>query len=121
MAQDFADVEAITESDFLVTYTCDLRPSVEQQQAIRAWVEHGGRWLALHGTNCALDPPSGDEGGLYSAPAGLPGVGRHAREPVHLAPADRAVRRAPIIRGPATIPLVAGIEPFETGATRSST
>ncbi|MBM3670916.1 MAG: ThuA domain-containing protein [Actinobacteria bacterium] len=54
---DYEDAEAIAGGAFLVSYTCDVRPSIEAQQAIRAWVEGGGRWLALHGTNAALDLP----------------------------------------------------------------
>jgi len=57
VAADYEDVEAIAASTFLVSYTCDVRPSPEAQGAIRAWVEGGGRWMALHGTNSALDLP----------------------------------------------------------------
>lgn len=56
VGQHYEDVEAICASDFLVTYTCDVRPSERAQQALAAWVEGGGRWLALHGTNSAIDP-----------------------------------------------------------------
>jgi uncharacterized protein len=70
VGQHYGDVTAIADSDFLVTYTCDLRPTDTQQQAIREWVEGGGRWLALHGTNCALDPPG--ESGLFTAPRVFP-------------------------------------------------
>jgi len=114
VAEDFADVEAIAGSAFLVTYTCDVRPSVEEQQAIRAWVEHGGRWLALHGTNCALEPPSGDGGGLYTTPRVFPlwaetlGSQFISHPPLHAYP----VHRSP---GADDDPLVAGIEPFDTG------
>ncbi|MEN9801048.1 MAG: hypothetical protein RLZ37_173 [Actinomycetota bacterium] len=52
---DYEGFEAITKSSILVSYTCDVRPSIEAQTAIRAWVESGGRWVALHGTNSALD------------------------------------------------------------------
>lgn len=52
---DYEDTQAITKGSILVSYTCDVRPSLEAQQAIRAWVEGGGRWVALHGTNSALD------------------------------------------------------------------
>jgi hypothetical protein len=51
---DYEDHDAITSRPILVSYTCDVRPSVEAQQAIRGWVEGGGRWVALHGTNAAL-------------------------------------------------------------------
>ena len=52
---DYEQFEGIVASSILVSYTCDLRPSIEAQTAIRSWVEQGGRWLALHGTNSALD------------------------------------------------------------------
>lgn len=52
---DFEQHEGITSSSILVSYTCDIRPSQAAQQAIRNWVERGGRWVALHGTNSALD------------------------------------------------------------------
>lgn len=52
---DYEDHEAIAASSFLVSYTCNVRPSEEAQRGIRAWVEGGGRWVALHGTNAALD------------------------------------------------------------------
>ncbi len=52
---DYEDTSAIAKSSILVSYTCDVRPSVEAQQAIRSWVDSGGRWVALHGTNSALD------------------------------------------------------------------
>ena len=55
VASDYHDVEAITSSSFLVTYTCDVRPTAAQQQGLARYVEGGGRWLALHGTNSALD------------------------------------------------------------------
>jgi type 1 glutamine amidotransferase len=57
VGNDYEDTDAIGASRFLVSYTCDVRPSGDAQAAIRAWVEGGGRWLALHGTNAALDLP----------------------------------------------------------------
>ncbi|MBJ87487.1 MAG: trehalose utilization [Acidimicrobiaceae bacterium] len=55
VASDYEDVDSIAASQFLVSYTCDIRPSEQAQIAIRDWVNEGGRWLALHGTNSALD------------------------------------------------------------------
>jgi len=52
---DYEDADAIARGSILVSYTCDVRPSLAAQQRIRQWVEDGGRWLALHGTNSALD------------------------------------------------------------------
>ena len=71
VASHFADIDTITRADFLVTYTCDVRPTEHQQRAIREWVAAGGRWLALHGTNCALDPPVAP-GHPYTAPRAFP-------------------------------------------------
>ena len=55
VAADYEDVDAIAAATFLVSYTCDVRPSPGAQEALRAWVQGGGRWMALHGTNSALD------------------------------------------------------------------
>ena len=52
---DYEDDEAINRGSILVSYTCDVRPSEAAQRTIRSWVEGGGRWVALHGTNSALD------------------------------------------------------------------
>lgn len=52
--EDYSNLAAIRESDFLITYTCDVVPSLEQQEALRAYIEDGGRWYALHGTNSIL-------------------------------------------------------------------
>ena len=52
---DYEDSAAITNGSILVSYTCDVRPSERAQRDIRTWVEAGGRWVALHGTNAALD------------------------------------------------------------------
>ena len=48
---------ALDGADVLVTYTCDVRPTDAQQDALAAFVARGGRWLALHGTNSAIDAP----------------------------------------------------------------
>ena len=52
--EDYSNIAAIRDSDFLVTYTCDVMPSLEEQEALRLYVEKGGRWYALHGTNSIL-------------------------------------------------------------------
>ncbi|MFM8529950.1 MAG: ThuA domain-containing protein [Ilumatobacteraceae bacterium] len=51
---DYEDTSALGRSPILVSYTCDVRPSERAQDDIRRWVEGGGRWVALHGTNSAL-------------------------------------------------------------------
>jgi len=54
---DYRDADAglLDGVEFLVTYTCDVRPSLAEQEALRDWVNGGGRWLALHGSNATLD------------------------------------------------------------------
>ena len=51
---DYEDTAGFEKSSILVSYTCDVRPSEKAQTDIRSWVENGGRWVALHGTNAAL-------------------------------------------------------------------
>ncbi len=51
---DYAATDRIAACRFLVSYTCDLMPTPEETAAIRAWLEGGGKWLALHGTNSIL-------------------------------------------------------------------
>ena len=55
---DYDDTSTLDDTAVLVSYTCDVRPSIDAQQRIREWVESGGRWVALHGTNCALGDTS---------------------------------------------------------------
>lgn len=55
VADSFRDVEAISDSTLLVTYTCDLRPSEAEQDALANFLAAGGRWFALHGTNALLE------------------------------------------------------------------
>ena len=54
VAMDYGDVARLDACTFLITYTCDMLPSREETAAIRAFLNRGGRWLALHGTNSIL-------------------------------------------------------------------
>ena len=54
VASDYADLDRLAACDVLLTYTCDLLPTPEQTAALRTWVEGGGKWFALHGTNSVL-------------------------------------------------------------------
>lgn len=67
--EDFGNTEALAESDFLVSYTCDVRPEPAEQRALADFVAGGGRWLALHGTNSILH--FNDEG-VVECPASHP-------------------------------------------------
>jgi type 1 glutamine amidotransferase len=105
---DYEDTDAITAGSILVSYTCNVRPTEAAQQAIRSWVERGGRWIALHGTNSALDigTPNGvDAPRVFPLWADTLGSQFVAHPPimpyrVELSNEDHW--------------LVAGIEPFET-------
>jgi len=55
VAADYHDLDAIAASDFLITYTCNLVPTEDEQIALRDYVAAGKRWFALHGTNSILE------------------------------------------------------------------
>lgn len=55
VAENFSDVEAIANSALLITYTCDLRPTPDEQEALADFIDKGGKWFALHATNALLD------------------------------------------------------------------
>lgn len=56
---NYADTARLDACKLLITYTCDLMPTAAEVAAICAWVERGGRWLALHGTNSILEFTAG--------------------------------------------------------------
>jgi type 1 glutamine amidotransferase len=54
VGENYSDSAAISGADFLVTYTCDVIPPADQQEALDHYVSGGKRWFALHGTNSIL-------------------------------------------------------------------
>lgn len=52
--EDYENIDAIKGADILISYTCNVVPSQAAQEGLRDWVEAGGRWYALHGTNSIL-------------------------------------------------------------------
>jgi type 1 glutamine amidotransferase len=107
VAGDYRDADAIAASRFLVSYTCDVRPSEAEQQALARFVGDGGRWLALHGTNAALEFT--DRG--IAAPRCMPTLARLLGSQFVAHPPIQPYRVE--VSAPAH-PLVAGVEPFET-------
>ncbi len=107
VASDYADSAAIARSKLLVTYTCDVRPSAAQQDALASFVRGGGRWLALHGTNSALDftPKGVDSPRVFPTLAHTLGSQFIAHPPIQ---PYRVRPSAP------DHPLVAGIDAFDT-------
>jgi uncharacterized protein len=112
--EDFACAEpggALEEADLLVTYTCDVRPSRAQQRGLDAFVAGGGRWLALHATNSALDPPARfGSGGPFRTPRAFP-IMAEVLGSQFLAHPPMAPYRVEVTDP--EHPLVAGIESFE--------
>jgi hypothetical protein len=54
VAMDFSNTERLEQCQFLVTYTCTVLPTPEETVKIKEFLDRGGRWLALHGTNSIL-------------------------------------------------------------------
>jgi uncharacterized protein len=106
---DYRDADAglLDGVAFLVTYTCDVRPSLAEQEALRDWVNGGGRWLALHGTNAALDLTPGGVVSPRVIPVLAETLGSQFIAHPPIAP-YRVEVTAP------DHPLVAGLAPFET-------
>ncbi len=107
VGSDYRDREGIAKSRFLVTYTCDVRPSEVEQDALAGFVRDGGRWLALHGTNSALDfTPKG-----VASPRCFPKLAHVLGSQFVAHPPIQPYRVNVCAPGHA---LVAGIEPFDT-------
>src|SRR5262245_17440 len=103
---DYEDAEAIVQSEILVSYTCDVRPSSRAQQMIHDWVARGGRWVALHGTNFALGPTPDGWTVEFDWPVWIETLGSQFIAHPPIAP-YRVDNIAPDHW------LVAGVEPFE--------
>ena len=105
--EDYANLDALATADVLITYTCDVIPRLDEQEALRAWVEAGGRWYALHGTNSILRFLSN---GLVDSPRWAP----HFMETL----GSMFIAHPPIAPYTVTVadpdhPLVKGVEPFQ--------
>lgn len=106
--EDYENLEAIEEADFLISYTCNVVPSLKSQEALRDWVERGGRWYALHGTNSIIRLMSS---GLFGTPDWAPlfveTLGSMFRSHPPIEPYTVSVADP-------SHPLVKDIEPFES-------
>ena len=69
---DFSDAARLQQSDAVIAYTCDVRPTSAQVEALRSMVADGGRLLALHATNSAIDPPEPDGPRTFRTPNAMP-------------------------------------------------
>ena len=95
VAPDYDDSAAIEAGDLLVSYTSQVPVEAARCEAIRRYLENGGRWFALHASNSVRDNKI------------LPGI-LGSRFLVH-----PAYARFPVSIAKPGDPLLAGIEPFE--------
>ncbi len=102
--------DALGPADLLITYTCDRRPDRDQQRRLVDWVHAGGRWLALHGTNSAIDAPAPGGERLFRTPRDL-GPVADVLGSQFLGQPPIAPHRVEITRP--EHPFDRGIEPFE--------
>ncbi len=106
--EDYSNLAAIQAADFLVTYTCNVVPPLEVQEALRDWVKNGGRWYALHGTNSVIRLMSDGQYGTPDwAPLFMETLGSMFRSHPPIAPYRVEVADP-------EHPLVKGIEPFDS-------
>jgi type 1 glutamine amidotransferase len=104
---DWSRTDAWSAADFLVTYTCDLRPTEAEAEALARFVEDGGRWFALHGTNSILELDGRQVQCPRLAPRFMKTLGSQFLAHPPIAPYRVSVAEP-------GHPLVKGIEPFET-------
>ncbi|MEH6571141.1 MAG: ThuA domain-containing protein [Halioglobus sp.] len=106
IADNYSDIDAIKASRLLITYTCDLVPTIEQQHGLREFVEQGGRWFALHGTNAIVDLVDGKAATPDRAPHFMETLGsRFVAHP--------AVQTFNVKVTDANHPITSGLEDFE--------
>ena len=103
--EDYSNIAALEAADLLITYTCDVTPSLVEQEALRAWVERGGRWYALHGTNSILRFLSDGVDSPRWAPHFMQTLGSMFIAHPPIAPYKVEVAKP-------DHPLVAGVQPF---------
>jgi len=114
VASDFEDVDAIQASDILVAYTCNVTPSEAAQTEVRTWVERGGRFFALHGTNSVIVPPEELGKAPFTTPRSFP-VWADTLGSQFISHPAMGTFPVTISPGAEGDPLLAGIEPFESG------
>lgn len=106
VAPDYANMQALAAADALLTYTSDVIPAEPQVQALAEFLERGGQWFALHGTNALLRY---EKGRGWMAP-------REAERFFEMV-GSQFLAHPPIqpftVRASRAHPLVDGVEPFE--------
>lgn len=106
-AADYRSLDLLDDARFLVTYTCNVTPDRQGVARLQRFLERGGRWVALHGTNSLL---AQNESGRWVAPADSTGfmelLGSQFAAHPPIAPYRVAARRP-------SDPLIVGIGDFD--------
>ena len=71
VACGYGDAARLEECDLVITYTCDLVPDDDELATLRRFLDRGGRWIALHGTNSII---RFDDSGKATTPDEAPDV-----------------------------------------------
>lgn len=68
---DWHDIAALDQADMVITYTTNIFPDEQGLEALRRFLDRGGRWLAIHGASAYIEfqGPEVDIGGIK-----LPGL-----------------------------------------------
>jgi len=102
----YTNKKAISNSKMLITYTCDLAPNAEEQAVLRRYLEMGGRWFALHGTNAMVELVDGVARAPDNAPELMQCLGsRFVSHP--------AIEKFIVRVADKTHPLTEGLDDFE--------
>ncbi len=108
---DFSASDVLSAADAVIAYTCDVRPTAEQAEALTTAVRAGTRLLGLHATNSAIDPPDAGGPRVFRTPDAMPGftalLGNRFLAHPRIAPSLIEVVRP-------EHPLVRGVPSFET-------
>ena len=102
VGMSYADTARLDAADLLVSYTAGLQVNDAECQAVRRFLERGGRWFALHGTNAGVEA---------SDFADLVGSRFMAHPPY--GPFAVSIRKP-------SDPLLAGLEPFQVEESSTS-
>jgi hypothetical protein len=69
VGENYRDLDAIRNADFLMTFTVDVLPTEAEQAALDEYLQGGRRWFALHGTNSVIEwTPEGKVNAPRTAP-----------------------------------------------------
>lgn len=69
---DFSDTDRLASANAVIAYTCDVRPTADETAVLHETVAVGGRLLALHATNSAIDPPAPGGPRTFRTPDAMP-------------------------------------------------